>query len=75
MVEEVDGQTQAEMALKLTENVRELIRQELALALQDSTYLYSITVYNLVHRIAPDIVASTPFQTSLKEFLANQMRK
>ena len=68
--EEVADRTQAEMALKLSDSVRELIRNELSMALQDSIYMnkltYSPASSNLAHAVITGLHSDSNFEAAVK---------
>jgi hypothetical protein len=51
MSDEVDGETQAAMKLKLVDDVRKLIREEMALAFQDRMWLENVSFWNVAERV------------------------
>ena len=75
-MEEVDGKTQAEMAIKLSDNVRDLVRQHMRDALQDQNFLATINPYLLSEAVLQNLNSSNfAFQQAVKTIIANQMNK
>ena len=68
---EVPDEVQAAMSLKLMENVRNLIRVELAAALMDPTFLSSFHMANLAERLAYPIMQNPTYAGSLDGVLNN----
>jgi len=75
-MEEVDETTQAEMAIKLSDNVRDLVRQHMRDALQDQNFLATINPYLLSEAVLQNLNSSNfAFQQAVKTIIANQMNK
>ena len=75
-MEEVDGKTQAEMAIMLSDNVRDLVRQHMRDALQDQNFLATINPYLLSEAVLQNLNSSNfAFQQAVKTIIANQMNK
>jgi hypothetical protein len=75
-MEEVDAATQAEMAIKLSDNVRELVRMHIKAALEDPTFVGTVYGYHLSQNIMQTLSAGDiNFQTAVKQVIANQMNK
>lgn len=75
-MEEVDGKTQAEMAIKLSDNVRELVRQHIREALQDQIFLATINPYLLSEAVLRHLNPTNHnFQQAVKTAIVNQMNK
>lgn len=73
MSDEVDGETQAAMKLKLVDDVRALIRSEMLLALQDRTWLGAVDTVPLLGQMSgyPGSMATTPFKSAVKTAMRN----
>jgi hypothetical protein len=73
MSDEVDAETQAAMQLKLVDDVRKLIRSELALALQDQMWLGSVDTVPLLGRMSgyPGSMTTGPFKSAVKTAMRN----
>jgi hypothetical protein len=75
-MEEVDGKTQAEMAIKLSDNVRELVRQHLKDALEDPNFIANVNTYTMTEGVLRNVTASNHnFQMAVRHVIANQLNK
>jgi hypothetical protein len=75
MEDEVPNEVQAAMSLKLMDNVRKLIRDELKLALQDETFLAQVYTYPLAISVANGVCGSPQFHSAVKNVITSQMNK
>lgn len=64
-MEEVPEEEQAAMAIKLSDNVRKLIRDELKLALQDYEFLGGMDPHYLIDRIATGMAWHTGMRSEI----------
>lgn len=75
-MEEVDGKTQAELAIQLSDNVRELVRQHLKAALEDMNFMATINGFNLTEVTMRNLnPGNLNFQQAVKHVITNQMNK
>jgi hypothetical protein len=75
-MEEVDGKTQAELAIKLSDNVRELVRQHLKAALEDPSFMGSLSAFNISEAAQRHLSpGNINFQNAVKSVIINQMNK
>jgi hypothetical protein len=75
-MEEVDGKTQAEMAIKLSDNVRDLVRMHVKEALEDMNFVGCLNTFPLAQSTQRHLNASEyTFQNAVKTVIANQMNK
>jgi len=75
-MEEVDDLTQAEMAIKLSDNVRDLVRQHLKEALEDPEFIANVNTYSMAEGVMRNVTASNlNFQMAVKNVILNQMQK
>lgn len=66
MEQEVSGEEQAVMAIKLADNVRELIRSEIRAALEDYGFVQNeINVYRLAQALMPNIISDPRFKDAV----------
>ena len=76
---EVTEEEQAAMAIKLAENVRELIRDEMKMALQDYAFLNLTNLFNFAERISPlmfsNATVNYAFRDGVKTIVREQMNK
>ena len=76
---EVTEEEQAAMAIKLAENVRELIRDEMKMALQDYAFLNLTNLFNIAERISPllftNATSNYAFREGVKTIIKEQMQK
>lgn len=70
---EVTEEEQAMMALKLQENVRELIRKEIKEALQDSSFIHSIYLHHFAARVGTYLPTDPAFTKSLYAAIASRL--
>ena len=76
MSDDVDAETQAAMQLKLKDDVRALIRDELALALIDPAWLATIPFWNVAERvISSTSTSSGVFRSQVKNALKDILDK
>jgi hypothetical protein len=76
MSDEVDAETQATMQLKLKDDVRALIRDELALALNDGAWLSSISFWAVSERvISSTSTTNGVFRSQVKNALKDILDK
>jgi hypothetical protein len=74
-MEEVDGKTQAELELKLSDNVRELVRMHLRQALEDYGFVSGTSFHSVGMIISPLVLNSPAFQQAVKNAILTQMNK
>jgi len=75
-MEEVDGKTQAELAIQLSDNVRELVRKHLKAALEDSNFMGGVNTFSLSQSVQRHINGGDyNFQNAVKNVIAMQMQK
>ena len=71
----VDDKTQAEMAIKLSNSVRELIREELDAALNDSQWLWGVHMYTLRDVLLQNLDNNSQFRAAVTSILRQQFNK
>lgn len=75
-MDEVDAATQAEMALKLSDNVRDLVRKHMKEALEDPEFTQSLHIHHLSKVITHSLNANEySFQQAVRSVIVNQMNK
>jgi hypothetical protein len=75
-MEEVDGKTQAELAIQLSDNVRDLVRMHLKQALEDPSFMGSLNSFNLSEAAQRHLSpGNINFQQAVKNVITNQMNK
>ena len=74
-MEEVDGKTQAEMAIKLSDNVRDLVRQHLKEAMEDYGFVSGMSFHHMGMIISPLLLNSAAFHQAVKNAILTQMNK
>ena len=75
---EVTAEQQAQMAIKLADSVRDLIRKEMLAAFEDPNFVYHFeTCANayFVDRFAYKLKNSMEMQSTVKQHIINQMNK
>jgi len=76
---EVTDEEQAAMAIKLADNVRELIRAEMRVALEDYGFLNHINLFNFSERLSPVLFSNVhlnyTFRDGVKGIIKEQMGK
>ncbi len=70
---EVPTEDQAVMAVKLHDNVRDLIREELKKALSDPTYVSELPLYNLATPIANAMGYNDSFKAHIRTIIKNAL--
>ena len=68
---EVPDEVQAAMSLKLMDNVRKLIREEVAAALMDPTFLGPLSMTTLAERLARSLMQNSNFISGLNSMIHN----
>lgn len=71
---EVTEQEQATMAIKLHENVRQLIRDEIKVALSDPNFVNSLDIWALNSRVFGSALASSDFTAAVKQVLISRLQ-
>jgi hypothetical protein len=75
-MEEVDGKTQAEMAIKLSDNVQDLVRKHLKAALEDMNFMVTVNTYPMAEGVLRNLnVSNLNFQNAVKNVIITQMNK
>ena len=75
-MEEVDGKTQAELEIRLSDNVRELVRQHIKEALEDSMFMGNLNAFPLSQAAARFLNAGDhSFQQAVRSVMVAQMNK
>ena len=75
-MEEVDGKTQAEMAIKLSDNVQDLVRKHLKAALEDPNFIANVNTHSMAEGVLRNLnVSNLNFQNAVKNVILNQMQK
>ena len=72
---EVDGKTQAELELRLSDNVRELVRKHMLEAFSDPLFMDHLTIDFLHHRLEKRSYGGGSFAQAVRGVIANQMNK
>ena len=76
MEEVIDDVTQAEMAIKLSDNVRELVRQHIKQALEDPSFMGSLNAFNISEAAQRHLSpGNINFQSAVKSVIITQMNK
>ena len=76
MEEVIDDVTQAEMAIKLSDNVRELVRKHLKAALEDMNFMATVNTYPMAEGVLRQLNPTNHnFQQAVKTAIVNQMNK
>jgi hypothetical protein len=72
----VDGKTQAELELKLSDNVRDLVRMHIKEALEDMNFVGSLNSFPLAQSTQRHFNAGDyTFQQAVKNVILTQMNK
>ena len=72
----VDGKTQAELELQLSDNVRELVRKHLKEALEDMNFMATVNTYPMAEGVLRHLNPTNHnFQQAIKTAIVNQMNK
>jgi hypothetical protein len=75
-MEEVDGKTQAELAIQLSDNVRELVRMHLKAALEDMNFMATVNTYPMAEGVLRNLNPNNHlFQQAIKNVIVQQMNK
>lgn len=72
---EVDAATQAEMALKLSDNVQDLVREHIHKAFSDPIFMDRLTIEFLHHKLEKRSYGGGNFTRAVRNVIANQMNK
>lgn len=72
---EVDGKTQAELELKLSDNVRDLVRQHMLEAFRDPLFMDHLTIDFLHRKLETRSYGGGSFAQAVRSVIANQMNK
>lgn len=75
---EVTAEEQAQMAIKLAESVRDLIRKEMLAAFEDPSFVSQFDTAGVgwfVDRLANKMKVSSPLRDTIKETIIQQMNK
>lgn len=75
MEQEVPDEVQAAMALKLADDVKKMVRDELKAALEDKVFMDQLFSYPLAETVARSLGGSILFQQAVKQVILNQMHK
>jgi hypothetical protein len=75
MEQEVPDEVQAAMALKLADDVRKMIREELKKALEDKVFMDGIFAYPLTETVARSLAGGVLFSQAVKRVIVDQMNK
>lgn len=76
MEQQVSDEVQAAMALKLADDVRQMIREEIKTALEDPNFVSGLGGYFLMqHLLNQGIGSSNSFIGAVKQVITNQMNK
>jgi hypothetical protein len=72
----VDGKTQAELELQLSDNARELVRKHLKEALEDMNFMATVNTYPMAEGVLRHLNPTNHnFQQAIKTAIVNQMNK
>jgi len=72
----VDGKTQAELELQLSDNVRELVRKHLKEALEDPSFLTTVNSFYISDAAMRHMSSGNiNFQQAVKQVIMSQMTK
>lgn len=74
-MDEVDAATQAEMAVKLSDNVRDLVRQHMLEAFRDPLFMDHLTIDFLHRKLETRSYGGGSFAQAVRSVIANQMNK
>ena len=75
-MEEVDGKTQAELAIQLSDNVRELVRMHVRAALEDPSFMGTLNnTYPLMDATFRYAGGNQSFINIVKQAIITQMNK
>jgi len=75
-MEEVDGKTQAELAIQLSDNVRELVRMHVRAALEDPSFMGTLSnTYPLMDATFRYAGGNQSFINIVKQAIITQMNK
>ena len=74
-MDEVDGKTQAELELKLSDNVRELIRQHVLDAFNDPVFMDYLAIDYLHRKLEKYSYGGGSFAEAVRGVIARQMNK
>lgn len=75
---EVTEEMQAQMAVKLAESVRDLVRKEMLAAFEDPAFVNNFmngAVYYFADQLATKMVGCTSMQQGVKQIIIMQMNK
>ena len=72
---EVDEKTQAELELKLSDNVRDLVRQHVLDAFDDPFFVDHLAIDFLHHRLEKRSHGGGSFAQAVRNVIRNQMNK
>jgi hypothetical protein len=79
MTNEVPDEVQAQAAIKLSDNVRELIRKEVLAAFADSVFVHDLmgnkASYALVTDIAGQLQYENQFKEAVRQVIRDQLSK
>lgn len=72
---EVTPEEQAAMAIKLADDVRKMIRDEVRLALQDFTFMDSLAdPYPLAEAVLRNAASNSNFHNAVKSYLVSKLQ-
>lgn len=71
---EVTPEEQATMALKLADDVKDLIRNEIKAALDDSNFIHAVSLHHIAARIASYLKYDSDFQRHQRQALADHLK-
>jgi hypothetical protein len=74
-MDEVDAATQAEMAVRLSDNVRELVRKHMSEALNDGDFMSRMNTYTLQTGVMRGAELNPVFVNAVKAAIVAQMNK
>jgi hypothetical protein len=74
-MEEVDAATQAEMAIRLSDNVRDLVRQHVLEAFNDYEFMYNLPIDFLHPKIENRNYGGIGFAQAVRDVIRAQMSK
>ena len=74
-MDEVNGATQAEMAIKLSDNVRDLVRKHMLDAFNDPIFMDHLAIDFLHRKLENRSYGGGSFAQAVRNVIANQMNK
>ena len=74
-MEEVDAATQAEMAIRLSDNVRDLVRDHIHEAFNDPTFMHYLAIDFLHRKLENRNYGGIGFAQAVRDVIGAQMSK